>query len=588
MLLGWGQSSNQAKNTQRMEPSEKTMIAEGIHSLYRQRDEFIILGLTGRTGSGCTTAADQLVKSVDKLPLTQPSSPLTTNDQRKYSIVWDWAKAHWHPFIRIRVSDLIISAVLSTPLNDLKQFLSEKNTPAEVISNLSTLVSASADLVTINKFWQTNSIDDLSAEELQKINDLFLDKFDSLRNAFKECFEHAPSTSYTTIMQLAGDNIRRSGTIVSDKCIPDQLFALPSGINRLIKIFRRLNKKSSVKSYFVIDAIRHPFEATFLRERYSSFYLIGITTDEISRKNRLNKHHNDEEIKLISDKEYPSDDMLKSYSFLVTQNIGACLQQADILINNKESALENDFSELTENLVRYVSLAQHPGLIPPTPIERCMQIAIMAKLNSGCVSRQVGAAISCDDYSITAIGWNSVPQGQVPCSLRSVVRLKNGTDKEAFSTYEQKDFKKDIAKLSEYKCESSCFKGRPLSYCFKSSYNKLKKPKSQVQPRSLHAEENAFLQIVKNGGVGIKGGYLFTTASPCELCSKKAYQLGIKKIFYIEPYPGIANDHILGCGSAKPELILFTGAIGRAYIHLYQPLLAQKDELEILLGASET
>lgn len=63
--------------------------------------------------------------------------------------------------------------------------------------------------------------------------------------------------------------------------------------------------------------------------------------------------------------------------------------------------------------------------------------------------------------------------------------------------------------------------GRNVSYCFKSEFNKMTGKSNQVHTRSLHAEENAFLQITKYGGRGIKDGSLFTTASPCELCAKK-------------------------------------------------------------------
>lgn len=102
----------------------------------------------------------------------------------------------------------------------------------------------------------------------------------------------------------------------------------------------------------------------------------------------------------------------------------------------------------------------------------------------------------------------------------------------------------------------------------------------------MHAEENAFLQISKYGGQGIKGGNLFCTASPCELCAKKAYQLGIKHIYYIDPYPGISEKHILSFGrnSINPKMKLFYGAIGEAYIRLYKPLLPYKDELELVSG----
>jgi deoxycytidylate deaminase len=57
-------------------------------------------------------------------------------------------------------------------------------------------------------------------------------------------------------------------------------------------------------------------------------------------------------------------------------------------------------------LLKYVSLMSHPGLVTPSPEERCMQLAYTAKHNSGCISRHVGAAITDENYSIKAIGWN--------------------------------------------------------------------------------------------------------------------------------------------------------------------------------------
>ena len=117
-----------------------------------------------------------------------------------------------------------------------------------------------------------------------------------------------------------------------------------------------------------------------------------------------------------------------------------------------------------------------------------------------------------------------------------------------------------------------------MSYCFKDVYNGLKGEKNQVYTRALHAEENAFLQISKYGGTEVKGGCLFTTASPCELCAKKAYQLGIEKIYYIDPYPGISQSHILTFGSTgNPEMKLFYGAIGQSYLDFYQPRISIKD-----------
>ena len=43
-------------------------------------------------------------------------------------------------------------------------------------------------------------------------------------------------------------------------------------------------------------------------------------------------------------------------------------------------------------------------------------------------------------------------------------------------------------------------------------------------------------------------------------------------------------QHILDCGDKKPDLILFQGAIGRAYVSLYNPMLPLKDEIKAITG----
>jgi len=52
---------------------------------------------------------------------------------------------------------------------------------------------------------------------------------------------------------------------------------------------------------------------------------------------------------------------------------------------------------------------------------------------------------------------------------------------------------------------------------------------------TVHAEANAILQAAKNG-VGVDGGEIYTTASPCWPCFKLIANAGIKKIYYGEFY----------------------------------------------------
>lgn len=389
----------------------------------------------------------------------------------------------------------------------------------------------------------------------------------------------------TKLFQVWGSQY---GSIVSrkDEIAPSQL---AHTINQIIKLIRTLSKSHGEKpAFIIIDSLRNPFEVHYFRERYSAFYLMSITTDEANRKNNLHQEGYDiDEINQLDESEYPSKrkDISRSY---YSQDVEKCVELSDIHIahNNQEKDLNDD---LKRQLVHYISLILHPGLTQPTHEERLMQIANVAKLNSGCISRQVGAVITDKNFSVKAIGWNTVAKGQTPCALRTLTDLYNRNDLSAFSKFEKEDgnFRKYITLYyNRYKEKMNDLNGVPLTYCFKDIYTVIKGEKNQVHTRSLHAEENAFLQLAKYGSEGIDGGYLFTTASPCELCAKKAYQLGISKIFYIDIYPGISFSHIIQAGEREIDLIQFKGAIGRAYESLYNPIFPLKDEIEYLTGVS--
>jgi len=398
------------------------------------------------------------------------------------------------------------------------------------------------------------------------------------------------NSTFVKLYQKIGTNVRISGSPISESLIEGKFLTLAIKINLIIKYLRKENKKSNKKTLIVIDAIRNPLEALFFQDRYASFFLMAVSCDDSERKRRLRKlKYTEDAINLLDEQEYQGRDLDKTTSYSI-QDIQACLQRADLYISNPDELnAVSEFKTLANQVLRFVSLMKRPGLVTPTAYERCMQIAYTAKLNSGCISRQVGAVITDSNFSIQAVGWNDTPHGQVPCNLRSRFDLIAGKDQAAYSNFEKNDDKY----LSFFKEKTKKYipisqDGRNISYCFKSEYNESEKKDNQVHTRSLHAEENAFLQISKYGGRGIEGGRLFTTASPCELCAKKAYQLGIEQIYYIDPYPGIAMSHVLMGGTNNPELTLFSGAIGRAFHRLYTPIVAYKDELNALVGGLKT
>lgn len=565
-------------------------ISKGLAQIFAHRESFFVVALTGRTGSGCSTVAKLLASSLDSIEFPTIPAPPVTHEDRKDRIVLNWVREHWRPFQVIQVSQIILLLAMSKPLEDFIAYVIGK-VPTTTADKLREIVAQDYELHA-EVLKTITSIRGATDDAVVRASIHILDTLPKISESIKEVLNSGAEKNYTKVFQSLGDNVRRSGDALTDAIAPQGLLLLPATIAQVIKLLRLRNRIESIlPNYFAIDALRHPFEIRYLRERISPFYTIAVTTDEISRRTRLVElGYTKEGIEALDAKEYPSEikgpkKSQEGYSAFVSQDIQSCLAISNIYIRNQGTPESKNFQELSKHVCRYVALMQHPGLVTPTSVERCMHAAFSAKLNSGCISRQVGAVVTDASYSIKAVGWNDVPRGQVPCLLRNTSHALNRKwDSVAYSKFEQNDdvFRGALGKTTLAKIGVERVKGRNITYCFKTIYNTIKKDRNQVHTRSLHAEENAFLQIAKYGGQGLEGGCLFTTASPCELCAKKAYQLGINKIYFIDPYPGISRDHILASGDKQPEVTLFSGAIGSAYHELYEPIMPYKDELDRL------
>lgn len=574
---------------------------EMISKVFLERNKFAVIGLTGRTGSGCTTAATILESGNQNTPelkeITYKGKAFFEDlNERRYSVIKKYYDTNKKAFFSIKVSDLISAYILTKEIDTVFDFIKEHSSEQINESNLSaTLLSGSFSNNLIKSNFKNlieilinheRSIKDIGEKE-EKSFIRFMILIRKFTRDFKNELQNISNDLYVAVYQAAGNSIRRTGKVSSDlnpdEDNPNSVFHLPETINRVIKIIRKTQKNALI----VIDAIRNPYEARFFRDRYSAFYLMSINTPTEDRKKYLQSVHKFSSKELDSLDEKESGKTIQRHSEFISQNVKACIQASDIHIFNPRNELGNH-NILKAQLAWYITLILHPGIITPTPMERVMQVAHTAKSNSGCISRKVGAVVTEADYSIKSVGWNDVAKGQVPCSLRNLEELDTSFDPVTYSQYERNDveFREGAQKQLITLRNLNSIKGKPLSYCFKDIHNSLPKNAgksgNQVHTRSLHAEENAFLQIAKYGGSGITGGKLFSTASPCELCAKKAYQLGIDEIVYIDPYPGIATDHIINVGTKPPRLTQFMGAVGRGYHQLYEAPLDYKDELDLL------
>ena len=586
--------------------------AQSVEKAYEQRNSLIILGLTGRTGSGCSTVAKILNEnSFDNLNLHDPKTfDYQSRDERKYEVIYQFmSNNRWKPFTIIEGSSIIFSFIIESGFKAFKDYFAQYKSINEnnkirvsAFKDLSQAIDGMKYMFDDAELCNLGNIDNilLSPEKINKYYQFYLNDLPIIKKEFYEAIsdftchkeyvdkfsqtKYVKSHLYTFFMQEIANNIRCSGNPYSNVYTENNFYDVAKRMDAIIRIIQKHNENEGiVETRICIDAIRNSYEAYYFKDYYSSFYLISINTEDNYRKIRLG-NLDDEELNSIDDIEY-AQNFKDDYEIFFHQNMQECLAMSDIHFYNPQSN-DGKYFFLTEQIIKYISLMLHPELVNPTHIERCMQTAYIAKLNSGCLSRQVGAVITGEDFSIKAIGWNEVPEGQTACNLRCIPNYCANKDEETYSSYELQnpDFQNALMAINKL-VETCDLRGRCYSYCFKDIYNGIKKDKNQVFTRALHAEENAFLQLSKNGGQGIKGGKLFTTASPCELCAKKAYQLGIKHIYYIDPYPGISIQHILNFGkNHNPETHLFYGAIGSAYMSLYTPRMPIKDELKLLTG----
>lgn len=461
---------------------------------------------------------------------------------------------------------------------------------------------------------------------IEQFNRMFFGSFSIFCTEFFKLIDTNNPLARQIFLQDVACNLRSNGTVFySDTQNADNIYIVAETIKNIIKI----NKRAQNQVRLVIDSLKNSLEINFFKERYSGFYLISSNRDFADVKKYLenkvsHSFFNKKKVLLDSAENEKVDNAVEELIDLdnVHYKIGEfkkgnfnypdlenCIQKADYYVFNKtikDSNLPEDKSvkdhpknEMKFNyytiemqLLKLIALIHKPGIITPNAMERTMQLAFSSKYNSGCISRQVGAVITDEFYSVKSIGWNEVPQGQTPCSLRSVTDLIEGKNPKIFTEYEKNEgnydglsflhktekLLPDGKSIEEFKNDLN---GHNCPFCFKEFHNAFEGKDNQVHTRSLHAEENAMLQISKYGGQPLKGGNLFTTASPCELCSKKSYQLGIENIFYIDPYPGISKSQILKGGVKNPNLFMFQGAVGRGFFKLFEPYMSIKDETKL-------
>lgn len=243
---------------------------------------------------------------------------------------------------------------------------------------------------------------------------------------------------------------------------------------------QRIMEKLIGNTNYIIDSIRNPHEVYSLRQ-LNNFVLVNIEADSEVRFERIKKRSRENDPKTF--KSFLEYEKKEASSSSIMQQVDKCQKMADYVIKNN-STLEELHKNIAVFLKKKISDQRRPGWD-----QYFMNIAIVAASRSNCMKRKV-ASVIVKDKRIISTGYNGTPRGIKNCNEGGCPR-----------------------------CNDLADSGKDLEDCYCS-----------------HGEENAIVQAAYHG-VSLKDAALYTTLSPCLLCTKMIINSGIKEVVYNEDYP---------------------------------------------------
>ncbi len=257
---------------------------------------------------------------------------------------------------------------------------------------------------------------------------------------------------------------------------------------------QRIGRKFRLDQNYVVDSIRTPQEVRALRE-WGHFRLLHLDAPVQVRYERVCGRGGErvpasfEEFVEQEERELASTDTSR-------QQLRATWALADETICN--GGTREEFSEAVTTVARrWMMNSERPGWD-----EYFMQIARIVALRSNCMKRKV-AAVIVKDRRIISTGYNGTPRGVRNCNEGGCPR-----------------------------CNSLADSGTRLEECLCS-----------------HAEENSIVQAAYHG-ISVKGATLYSTCSPCLICTKMIINAGIERVVYNLDYPlsGTATELLAEAG----------------------------------------
>ena len=314
---------------------------------------------------------------------------------------------------------------------------------------------------------------------------------------------------------------------------------------------REFRKKSESKKHaFILRSLKHPDEVKSLRNIYGpAFVLFSLASGRTARVRHLAK------------KICKTNQLFDSSEFLpvAEQLINRDQQEPHDRMGQKVSKvfhladffIDVDYG-MEQAVKRLVELFLGNVFITPTRSEQGMFLAHASSWRSASLQRQVGAVIATPDGNVISVGTNEAPkpggglywEGDSP-DFRDFQRggeINDDMKYRMFVEVVQRILrsgmchpKKDDGSEHELAGENDAQK--IAEWLIKNEYMDNTRILSVIEfGRCVHAEMAALMDAARRGAA-VNNSILFSTTFPCHECARHIVAAGIKKVYYIEPYP---------------------------------------------------
>ncbi len=395
----------------------------------------------------------------------------------------------------------------------------------------------------------------------------------------------APFDAYIDAMQTAGNKLREKfgSNYLTEKAI-----------ERIVK-FRKNNGGYSDgnvqlpgRRAYIIDSIKNPEELSLLRHIYGeSVCVFGVFAPDQIRKQRLkDAGAGPDSIEKIINRDQNE---LTTFG----QKTRKVFIGSDFFICNDKRP-----EQLRMNISRFLNLIFDSAVHTPTRAESAMYEAGAASANSGCMSRQVGAAIVSRDGELIAVGWNDVPHfggglyteddqytwdGDHGCVVDKDHRCFKWAGGICHNETRRTNI---IRKIGDRIAGAGLLKKGKGAADVVTAIEEGTGVDDLIEfSRSIHAEMEAILSVAREGRHSLNGATLYTNTYPCHNCARHIVASGISVVVYIEPYKkslaiALHNDSITEDVEDKTKVIFrqYDGVAPKNYLRLFRPLAERKKD----------